>query len=269
MTAPRLSDDGDAAISRAEVCVVACADAWRGDGATIASTTSLIPLLGARLAKLTFEPDLLLSHHEGRLTTDTPAALWEEDREPVTEGWLPYRALLDAAAAGHRHLMADAARLDRHGNHDHPQVGDIAGGTLNHPVTYWVARHSRQVFTDHLTRVCGVGHDRARNAAERNTRHHEVRAVITDLAVLDWRTRNGSARLRSVHPGVTADDVLAATGFPLVVPRRVATTRTPDAEELRLIRKVLDPAGLRELELAYPPAHTGLRPAGPTAALSA
>ena len=50
--------------TRAEVCVVACAEAWRGDGAILASPMGLIPTLGARLARLTFAPDLLLTDGE-------------------------------------------------------------------------------------------------------------------------------------------------------------------------------------------------------------
>jgi hypothetical protein len=47
-------------------------------------------------------------------------------------------------------------------------------------------------------------------------------------------------RLASCHPGVRVEDVVRATGFPLVVSDRVETTRAPTAEELRLIRDVID-----------------------------
>ena len=47
--------------SLADVCVVACAEAWRGDGEILASPIGVIPTLGARLAALTFEPDLVYS----------------------------------------------------------------------------------------------------------------------------------------------------------------------------------------------------------------
>ena len=56
--------------SRAEVCVVACAEAWRGDGAILASPMGLIPTLGARLARLTFAPDLLLTDGEAYLVDE-------------------------------------------------------------------------------------------------------------------------------------------------------------------------------------------------------
>ena len=48
-------------------------------------------------------------------------------------------------------------------------------------------------------------------------------------------------RLRSLHPGVALEDVLAAMGFRPVVPDDVPTTPAPDAEQLRLIRGVIDP----------------------------
>ena len=58
---------GAGAATVAEICVVACAEAWRGDGAILASPMGLIPALGARLAQLTFEPDLLLTDGEAAL----------------------------------------------------------------------------------------------------------------------------------------------------------------------------------------------------------
>jgi hypothetical protein len=59
-------------------------------------------------------------------------------------------------------------------------------------------------------------------------------------------------RLRSVHPGVTIDDVVAATGFELVVPDDVPESRRPTADELALIRDVIDPEGAREREVPDP-----------------
>jgi len=50
--------------SRAEVCVVACAEAFRGDGEIVANPIGTIPILGGRLARATFEPDLVLTDAE-------------------------------------------------------------------------------------------------------------------------------------------------------------------------------------------------------------
>ena len=223
--------------------MVACAEAWRGDGAILASPMGVIPSLGARLARLTFAPDLLL--------TDGEAYLVDEDGQ--VEGWLPYRQVFTMLAAGRRHVMMGAAQIDRYGNQNISVIGDwrrpkaqllgvrgAPGNTVNHPVSYWVPRHSPRVFTGHVDMVCGVGYDRGAC---------ELRVVVTNLAVLDFATPERVMRLRSVHPGVEVADVLAATGFPLAVPDPVPVTRTPTAAELDLIRTRLDPAGTGDREL--------------------
>jgi hypothetical protein len=58
-------------------------------------------------------------------------------------------------------------------------------------------------------------------------------------------------RLRSVHPGVTVDEVVAATGFELVVPDEVPTSREPTDDELALITE-LDPTNSRGREVPEP-----------------
>jgi acyl CoA:acetate/3-ketoacid CoA transferase beta subunit len=78
---------------------------------------------------------------------------------------------------------------------------------------------------------------------------HEIRRVISNLAVLDFETPDHAMRVRSVHPGVTINEVTAATGFALVVPPDLGETRAPSDDELRLIREVLDPDTLRNGEL--------------------
>ena len=97
--------------------------------------------------------------------------------------------------------------------------------------------------------VSGVGYDRARAAGPAAERFHEIRVVISNLGVFDFETPDHAMRLRSLHPGVEVDEVVEATGFALVVPDDVPTSRLPDADELELIREVLDPTRLREKEL--------------------
>jgi acyl CoA:acetate/3-ketoacid CoA transferase beta subunit len=250
--------------SLAEICVVACAEAWRGDGAILASPMGLIPALGARLAQLTFAPGLLLTDGEAYLLAAGAAGAPPEPDGAgrIVEGWLPYRSVFTMVAAGLRHVMMGAAQIDRFGNQNISCIGDWArpraqllgvrgapGNTINHPVSYWVPRHSRRVFVERVDMVSGVGYDRAAGLGPQAARFHELRVVVTNLAVLDFQTAEHTMRLRSVHPGVTAGDVTAATGFPLAVPDQVATTRLPSPDELALIRGRLDPPGLRDGEL--------------------
>jgi hypothetical protein len=98
--------------------------------------------------------------------------------------------------------------------------------------------------------VSGIGYDRAGSLGEPGNRFHEIRLVVTNLAVLDFRTPSRTMRLHSVHSGVSVAEVVAATGFPLSIPDVVPQTRLPSAEELKLIRDRLDPDALRDRELA-------------------
>ncbi|MFD5907365.1 CoA-transferase subunit beta [Streptomyces massasporeus] len=234
--------------SRAEYCVIACAEAWRDDGEVLASPMGPIPSIGARLARLTFAPDLLL--------TDGEALLVRPDGTP--EGWLPYREHLAWVTGGRRHVMMGASQIDRFGNQNISCIGDwerprrqllgVRGApvnTLNNPTSYWIPKHSRRVFVERVDMVCGVGYDRAAGA-----RYHRIPRVVSDLGVFDFATPDRSMRLASLHPGVTVEQVREATGFELTVPEEVPATREPTGEELRLIREVVDPAGARAREVA-------------------
>jgi acyl CoA:acetate/3-ketoacid CoA transferase beta subunit len=242
----------------AEICVVACAEAWRGDGAILASPMGVIPMLGARLAQLTFEPGLLVT--DGEATVLAPAAA---DGTRVTEGWIPFRDVFTLLAAGKRHIMMGASQLDQFGNQNISCVGPwtrpkaqligvrgAPGNTVNHPVSYWVPRHSRRVFVEHVDMVSGVGYQRAAALSAQIAGFHELRQVVTNLAVLDFGGAEHAMRLRSVHPGVSVSDVADATGFVLAAPLEVPQTRLPTAAELTVIREQLDPDGRRNRELA-------------------
>ncbi|CAM5636191.1 CoA-transferase subunit beta [Streptomyces canus] len=234
-------------VTRAEYCVIACAEAWRGDGEVLASPMGLIPSVGARLARRTFSPDLLM--------TDGEALLVGVDG--TVEGWLPYRRHLALVTGGRRHVMMGASQIDRYGNQNISCIGDWARperqllgvrgapvNTLNNPTSYWVPRHSRRVFVEKVDMVCGVGYDHADGAP-----YHRVPRVVSDLGVFDFATPDHSMRLASVHPGVTVAQVREATGFELVVPDEVPYTREPTARELRLIREVIDPQNARSREV--------------------
>ncbi len=248
-------------VTPAEVCAVACAEAFRGDGERLVSPFGTIPSLGARLARLTFEPDLVLTDGVASLMANTPPVSAGPD-EAVLEGWMPYRRIFDVVWSGRRHVMMMATQVDRYGNQNISCIGDWArpktqligvrgapGNTINHTTSYWMPSHTARGFVEHVDMVCGVGYDRAAAAGPAATRYHEVRAVVTNLGVFDFDTADHSMRVRSVHPHSTIDEITAATGFALVIPDDVPTTRLPTADELHLIREVLDPTGLREKEL--------------------
>jgi acyl CoA:acetate/3-ketoacid CoA transferase beta subunit len=251
----------DPGVSRAESCVIACADAWRGAGEVMASPFGTIPSLGARLARLTFAPDLVLTDGEAALMVGAPP-IATPPGELRREAAMTYRNVFDVVWSGRRHIMMMASQIDRYGNQNISAIGPHAkpkvqlvgvrgapGNSVNHPTSYWVPDHSTRTFVEQVDVVSGVGYSRAAEAGAGATRFHDVRRVVSNLGVFDFETPDHRMRLHSYHPGVTVDDIVAATAFELTVPDDVTETRLPTPEEIDLIRVVLDPGSLREREV--------------------
>ena len=242
---------------RADICAVAIAEGFRGDGEIFASGMGTLPMLGARLARATFEPDLLVSDGEA-FYVDGDLPLGSDDK--VIEGWIPFRSVFDTLWAGRRHVVMGASQLDGDGNQNISNIGPWAkptaqllgvrgapGNTANHTTSYWVPNHSTRVFVPQVDVVCGLGYRRAAEAGGWVDAHHEIRRVVSNKAVLDFNGPGHRCRLVSVHPGVTVDEVVEATGFPLLTDG-TTSTREPTPEELAAIGR-LDPSGQRHREV--------------------
>ena len=242
--------------SRAECCAVAIAETFRGDGEILISPIGTLPMIGARLARSTFAPDILMTDGVAPLVANVLPVSGDARPDPVVEGWLPYRAVFDLLWSGRRHVMMGATQIDRYGNQNIACIGDYAqpkaqllgmrgapGNTINHPTSYWVPNHSAKVFVERVDVVTGIGYDRAAALGPRASRFHEIRRVVSNLGVFDFESPDHRMRLASVHPGVTVDEVIEQTGFELLVPEAVPETRAPSGEELRLLREEIDPEG--------------------------
>ena len=245
--------------TRAEVCAAAVADAFADDGEIFASPMGLMPTLGVRLCRLTANPDLLISDGESLFLGGVPPL---GSGQEVVEGWIPFRRVFDVVAYGKRHVMMGATQIDRHGNQNISCIGDFdrpqrqllgargaPGNTVNNRTSYWVPKHSTRVFVDQVDMVSGVGPARAADAGPAAARFNDIHRIVTDLGVLDVSGEGGTLRLRSVHPGVTVDDVQESSSCEIQADADVPLSRLPTTEELVIIREMLDPRKLREREV--------------------
>ena len=224
--------------TRADYCAVAIAEAFRGDGERLCNPIGNLPLIGGRLARAAFEPDLAITDGLATLTANTPA-VGRPDTDRVVEHWNPYRRMFELLWNGRRHVMMGASQVDRYGNQNLAAIGDwhrpkaqllgfrgAPGNTISHTTSYFIGNHSPKALVESVDVVSGVGYDRAAELGPETSRFHEIRRVVTNLCVIDFEATDGNgvncARLRSVHPWSSVDDVVAATGFELAVPDEVA-----------------------------------------------
>ena len=112
--------------------------------------------------------------------------------------------------------------------------------TSNHIYLY-VPRHSRVTFVSKCDFISGMGHVPERMHGS------GVNYLVSDLGEFDWA--DGRMRLIRLFPGVTVEQVQKKTGFPLEIAPDVRQTEPPNADELRMLREVIDPLGVRKLEI--------------------
>jgi len=251
------------AARRADACVIACAEIYRGNGEILANpTVGTIPYIGARLARATFEPDLVITDGEAMLVTNDQAVGANNGHANVVEGWLPFRLTFDVVWAGRRHVVMGASQVGRNGDTNISSIGPFEkpsaqllgprgapGNTVNHLTSYWVPNHSLRVFVEKVDFVSGVGPASAARLGGKPAAYNDIRFVISDLCMIDFKGESACARLVAVHPGVTVDEVRERTGFPLQGGQSITTTREPTPAEMSLIEQ-LDPSGLRYREVS-------------------
>ena len=131
------------------MCVVAIAECFRGDGEILGNPIGTIPMIGGRLARATFEPDLAMTDGEARLIANDGATAWPEGK--VVEHFNPYRLMFGWVWNGRRHVIMGGSQIDQYGNQNFAAIGEYRqpkvqllgyrgapGNTINDTTSYWV-----------------------------------------------------------------------------------------------------------------------------------
>ena len=248
--------------SLAELMIVAASEAWRGDGEVLASCIGVIPRLGASLAKLTHGPGLLMTDSECFLVEDPIPLGPRGDFVPKYSGSMNFERVFECVWGGQRHAMIGPTQIDRYGQTNLSVIGDykkpkaailgvrgLPGNSINHINSFIVPSHSKRVFVEgEVDMVSGVGYNPARWEPGMRQDFMAIRHIVTDLCVMDFEGPEHAIRVRSLHPGVSFDEVQEKTGFPLLKAPNLGETPHPTAAQLTLIRR-LDPHGLRAAQL--------------------
>lgn len=223
-----------------------------------------IPLAGLRLAQLTHAPNLgILCGGSGGLN---PGSEW------LTESSSDYRNLV---SADYRYSLEDIVdlelarrfdfafvggmQIDKFGNlnmsvigpWDAPKVrgpgtvGVIFLGTFRRSFLY-TEHHTPRSLVDKVDFISGAGWLDGGNSREETYRNGTAgpEYVFTPLGVFDFEPVSKHMRIKTLHPGVTVEQVQAATGFELIVPDSLGQTDGPTAAELGILRNHVDRAGV-------------------------
>jgi glutaconate CoA-transferase subunit B len=252
--------------SLAELLITAAAESWRDDGEILGTGIGPLPRIAVSLAKLTFNPRLATTDAECWTTTEPLPLGLRVDKAAEIEGWSPYDRVFSGLWGGKRHAMVAPVQIDRFGQSNISVIGDhkkpkaamlgargFPGNSIHHLNRFFFPQHSTRVFVrGEVDYVCSAGFNPARFAGGKFPKGLALGRVVTELAVLDFSGADHAMRVRSLHPGVTFEQLQDNTGFPLEKPETIPATPAPTTEQLALIAR-LDPKGVRKTILKGDP----------------
>lgn len=217
-----------------------------------------LPSTAANLARAMQNPDLVLIYESGTIgakPTVLPLSIGDGELADTADSVVPVPEIFNYWLQGGRCDVGflGAAQVDRFGNINTTSIsrsGDRAdlrlpgaGGApeiaAHAGKVLIVVRHSRRVFVDELSFVTSVGFGGGPGDRERlGLRGAGPTRVITDLGIMEPDPDTRELTLVAVHPGVTVDQVLGATGWPLTVADDVVTVTAPTDNELSALREL-------------------------------
>lgn len=239
--------------------ICAASNAWQGDGEVLATGIGIVPRLAASMSMLSSNPDLMMTDSEAWLVSEPVPIGPRDGYQTKREGWMGFTRIFDNVWSGKRHAMVGPTQVDRFGQANISMIGSdyqkpksmmlgvrgFPGNSISHANSFFVPNHSTKVFVaGEVDMVASVGYNPTRLARGWSLDDIDIRLIFTNLAVFDFGGPNRQARLRSLHPGVTAAQVQEATGFELHVPADLSETAAPTEAQLALLAR-LDPHNLR------------------------
>ena len=197
-----------------------------------------LPSTAANLARRTHAPDCVLIYESGTIgakPAELPLSIGDGELADTADSVVSVPEMFAYWLQGGRVDVGflGAAQIDRHGNlnstvigdYDRPKVRLPGGGGAPEIATgvkdvFVMLRQTPRAFVEKLDFTTSVGDN--------------VRVVVTDLGTLE--PIDGELTLTHVHPGVSAGDARAATGWDLRVSDELATSPAPTADELVALR---------------------------------
>ncbi|HXI95396.1 MAG TPA: CoA-transferase [Candidatus Acidoferrum sp.] len=243
--------------STGELMAAVMARQLRPGEVAIMGAVSALPQAACRLAQLTTAPGLwFIAGGSGavnpRLEPLVASSCDERLLNAEAVMTLPDVILVEGRGDLIDVFFAGGLQIDVHGNCNLGPVGSWSRPTLRGPggvglpfvaragrVVIYSMSHDRRTFVEHVDFVSGPGFP----AGPGGLPGGGPSLIVTPLCTMDFDPDSHLARLATLHPGVTLDQVLAATGFSPIVPVRLETTPSPTAQELSILRR-LDPDGL-------------------------
>ena len=216
-----------------------------------------LPSAACNLARLTHAPEITLIYESGTIgarPTVLPLSIGDGElcETALTTVSVPefFRYWLQSGRITIGFL--GAAQIDRFANINTTVVGDYRQPRVRLPGgggapemaarcqrIFIVMPQTRRAFVERLDFLTSVGHGEGGTSRERlGMTPIGPAKVITDLCVMEPDPDTRELTVTSLHPGITRDEVIAATGWPVQFGAEVVETLAPSEAELAVLRRL-------------------------------
>lgn len=243
-----------------DLVICAASKAWANNGEVLATGIGIVPRLAASLAMKTCNTDMMMTDSEAWMVSEPVPVGPRGDYQIKRESWMGFSRIFDNVWSGKRHAMVGPTQIDRFGQANISMIGTdynkpktqmlgvrgFPGNSISHANSFFVPNHNSKVFVaGECDMVASIGYNKDRLAKGWSLEELvDIRWIITNLCILDFTGPDHQVAIHSLHPGVTVEQVVENTGFPLHIPANIPTTAVPTADELALLAQ-LDPHNLR------------------------
>lgn len=242
-----------------DTMICANAEGYTGDGEVLVTPIGLLPRVAASLAMKSSNPDMMMTDSESWMLSAPNPVGPRATRRQENESWMGLSRVFDNVWSGSRHITCSPIQIDRFGQANVSMIGEdynkpnaqmlgvrgFPGNSICHASTYFIQSHSRRIFVSgECDYVCSIGYNPARLPRGYSYDDIDLRQIITDLCVMDFGGENKAIRVRSLHEGVSLQQVRDNTGFDVAVSDIVEKTPAPLELQMEIIREV-DPSNLR------------------------
>lgn len=241
--------------SASEMMIITAARALKNDDVCFVGIGA--PSVACNLARLTHAPDITLIYESGAIGArpqTLPLSIGDPELSETALTTVSIPEIFQYWLQGGRISVGflGGAQIDQYGNINTTVIGTYERPTVRLPGAggapeiasacgqiYVIMRQNRRAFTPHVDFITSFGHGTGQDARQRlGLRTLGPTLVVTDLCVLRPHAVSKELTVVSIHPGVSREQVVDATGWPVHFVDELTQTPAPTATETLALREL-------------------------------
>lgn len=214
-----------------------------------------LPSKAANLARLTSAPDVVLIYESGPIGAKPsvlPLSIGDGELAETADTVVSTAEIFRYWLQGGRIDVGflGAAQVDRHGNINTTVIGDYQAPSTRLPgaggapeiagsagEVLIILKQSARAFVDKVDFITSVGYGEGGDHRQRlGLPGKGPVAIITDLCIMEPEAGSNEFVVSSLHPGVSREQVVANTGWPIRFAEQLTRTAAPSPAELATLR---------------------------------